>query len=282
MVQERRVGQLLARGVLSYEVCRGEASARGLVDNIAFYLHMLRPYGAYGGHITAQHGVSGSMYSAARIFENREQAGQELARAIGPCKDERCIVLAIPRGGVVVGYYVAESLGLPLDVIVPRKIPAPHQPELAIGAVASWGDHELMIDENSVTLLGVNEDYIRMEAQHQLDEVSRRLIAYRGTTDPPDVKDKHVIVVDDGIATGYTTLAAVTATRRLGAKLITLAVPVGPSDSVEMLRPHVDKLICLRTPSPFMAVGYWYRDFEQVSDSEVIDLLRRERSIETR
>jgi len=203
-----------------------------------------------------------------------------LARAIGPCERGDCIVLAIPRGGVVVGYYVAEYLKLPMDVIVPRKIPAPGQPELAIGAVASWGDHEPIVDERSVRLLGVTQDYIESEARRQLEEINRRLIAYRGTTDPPDVKDREVILVDDGIATGYTTLAAATAARRLGARSITLAVPVGPPDSVETLRGHVDRLICLRTPSPFMAVGYWYRDFEQVSDSEVIEALRRARLIE--
>lgn len=203
-----------------------------------------------------------------------------MARAIGPCERGDCIVLAIPRGGVVVGYYVAEYLKLPMDVIVPRKIPAPGQPELAIGAVASWGDHEPIVDERSVRLLGVTQDYIESEARRQLEEINRRLIAYRGTTDPPDVKDREVILVDDGIATGYTTLAAATAARRLGARSITLAVPVGPPDSVETLRGHVDRLICLRTPSPFMAVGYWYRDFEQVSDSEVIEALRRARLIE--
>ncbi len=203
-----------------------------------------------------------------------------MARAIGPCGGGDCIVLAIPRGGVVVGYYVAEYLKLPMDVIVPRKIPAPGQPELAIGAVASWGDHEPIVDERSVRLLGVTQDYIEREARRQLEEINRRLIAYRGTTDPPDVKDREVILVDDGIATGYTTLAAATAAGRLGARSITLAVPVGPPDSVEALRGHVDRLICLRTPSPFMAVGCWYRDFEQVSDAEVIDLLRRARLIE--
>ena len=229
-----------------------------------------------------QYGVSGNMHDPAQVFENREQAGKELAKAIGPCEDEECVVLAIPRGGVVVGYVVAESLALPLDVVVPRKIPAPNQPELAIGAVASWGDNELMIDERSVRILGVTEDYITRESQRQLDEVTRRLIAYRGTTDPPDVRGKLVILVDDGIATGYTTLAAIAAMRRLGAESITLAVPVGPPESLETLRPRVDRLICLRTPSPFMAVGYWYWDFEQVSDDDVIELLRKARSIETR
>jgi predicted phosphoribosyltransferase len=211
-------------------------------------------------------------------FENRQQAGVELALAMDDLKGTDSIVLAIPRGGVVVGYEVASALGLELDVIVPRKIPAPGQEELAIGAVASWGDHERIMDEHSVRFLGVSEDYIERQVQIQLDEVNRRLQAYRGTTEPPNVAGRNVILVDDGIATGYTTRAAAVALRRLGAGYVVLAVPVGPPDSIEMLRPFVDELICLRTPTPFMAVGYWYRDFRQVSDPEVIELLERTRS----
>ena len=211
-------------------------------------------------------------------FENRKQAGAELALAMSALKGTDSIVLAIPRGGVVVGYEVASALGLELDVIVPRKIPAPGQEELAIGAVASWGDHERVMDEHSVRFLGVSEDYIERQVQIQLAEVNRRLQAYRGTTEPPNVAGRSVILVDDGIATGYTTRAAAVALRNLGAAQVVLAVPVGPPDSVEILRPLVDELICLRTPTPFMAVGYWYRDFRQVSDPEVIDLLERARA----
>ncbi|MGB9620733.1 MAG: phosphoribosyltransferase [Armatimonadota bacterium] len=211
-------------------------------------------------------------------FDNRQQAGAELAQALAHLKGTDSIVLAIPRGGVVVGYEVASALGLELDVIVPRKIPAPDQEELAIGAVASWGDHECIIDEYSVRFLGVSEDYIERQVQIQLAEVNRRLQAYRGTTEPPNLSGRNVILVDDGIATGYTTRAAAVVLRKLGAARVVLAVPVGPPDSVEMLRPFVDELVCLRTPTPFMAVGYWYRDFRQVSDAEVIDLLERARS----
>jgi putative phosphoribosyl transferase len=211
-------------------------------------------------------------------FENRQQAGVELALALAELRGTDSIVLAIPRGGVVVGYEVATALGLELDVIVPRKIPAPGQEELAIGAVASWGDHERIMDEHSVRFLGVSEDYIERQVQIQLAEVNRRLQAYRGTTDPPNVVGRSVILADDGIATGYTTRAAAVALRKLGAARVVLAVPVGPPDSVEMLRPFVDELVCLRTPTPFMAVGYWYRDFRQVSDPEVIELLERARS----
>ena len=208
-------------------------------------------------------------------FDTRQQAGKDLADALAKLKGSDCIVLAIPRGGVVVGYEVAVALGVELDVIVPRKIPAPMQEELAIGAVASWGDHERLLDERSIAYLGVSEAYIERAVEAQLAEVNRRLLEYRGTTDPPNVAGRTVVLVDDGIATGYTTRAAALALRNLKAAKVLLAVPVGPPDSLEAIRPYVDELVCLRTPEPFMAVGYWYRDFRQVSDAEVIELLRK-------
>lgn len=211
-------------------------------------------------------------------YEDRQQAGQELAQALSRRKGSGALVLAVPRGGVVVGYEVAAALDMELDVIVPRKLRAPHEEELAIGAVASWGDHDVIVDEQSVRFLGVSREYIEREVGYQLSEVSRRLGAYRGTTDPPNVEGREVILVDDGIATGYTIRAAAVALRNLRAARVTLAVPVGPPDSVQTLQTHVDELVCLKTPSPFMAVGYWYRDFAQVSDEEVVRLLRNARS----
>lgn len=214
-------------------------------------------------------------------FEDRRQAGQELAQALRKYKDTYAIVLAIPRGGVVAGYEVAVDLNLDLDVIVPRKIPAPEQEELAIGAVASWGNHELIIDERSVEYLGVSQDYINRQVETQLTEVNRRLLTYRGTTAPPDVANRVVLLIDDGIATGYTTRAAAIAARNLKASRIVLGVPVGPPDSVEVMKSYVDEVICLQEPAHFMAVGYWYRDFQQVSDMEVLDLLARSRARRT-
>jgi putative phosphoribosyl transferase len=211
-------------------------------------------------------------------FDTRQQAGKDLANALAKLKGVDCIVLAIPRGGVVVGYEVALALNVDMDVIVPRKIPAPMQEELAIGAVASWGDHERLLDERSVAYLGVSEDYIERAVETQLAEVNRRLLAYRGTTDPPNVAGRTVLLVDDGIATGYTTRAAALALKNLKAAEVILAVPVGPPDSIETIRPYVDELVCLKTPEPFMAVGYWYRDFRQVSDAEVNELLRKARA----
>lgn len=211
-------------------------------------------------------------------FDDRHEAGILLARALEHYKDTDTIVLAVPRGGVVVGYEVATALNLDLDVIVPRKIPAPGQEELAIGAVASWGDHDIILDDQAIRFLGVTQEYINRQAEIQLAEVNRRLRAYRGTTEPPNVEGKNVILVDDGIATGYTMRAAALALRRLGTKRVVLAVPVGPPDSVEALRPYVDELVCLRTPAPFLAVGYWYRDFRQIPDAEVIELLEKARA----
>ncbi len=219
------------------------------------------------------------MHTHAQAFETRQQAGAELARALDSYRDSDSIVLAIPRGGVVVGYEVARELDLELDVIVPRKIPAPQQEELAIGAVASWGDHEAILDEHSIRFLGVTQSYIEREVARQLEEINRRLLAYRGTKDPPQVAGRTVILVDDGIATGYTTRAAGIALRKLNAARVVLAVPVGPPDSIRALEPFFDEIVCLRTPEPFVAVGYWYNEFQQVSDAEVVELLEKAASL---
>lgn len=218
------------------------------------------------------------MSGSSTPFEDRRHAGSELAGALQRYRGSGAIVLAIPRGGVVIGYEVAKALGLDLDVIVPRKIGAPGQPELAIGAVASWGNHEFILDEQAVRYLGVPESYIRQEVETQLAEVNRRVLAYRESTDPPSVAGRSVILVDDGIATGYTMRAAAVAVRNLNASDVTLAVPVGPPDSLDTIRPYVSEIVCLKTPYPFLAVGYWYVDFTQVSDEEVIALLKAARS----
>lgn len=206
-------------------------------------------------------------------FEDRRDAGRALAAALTDYKDTDAIVLAIPRGGVVVGYEIASALNLPLDIVVPRKIPAPGQEELAIGAVASWGDHGHIIDHRMVLMMGVSEEYIQHQVDRQLAEINRRLMAYRGSTNPPEVADRTVILVDDGIATGYTTRAAAITLRNLEAGRVILAVPVGPPDSVAAMRSYADEVVCLMTPSDFVAVGCWYRDFRQTTDEEVIELL---------
>jgi putative phosphoribosyl transferase len=210
-------------------------------------------------------------------YPDRVQAGVELARALEQYRGSDALVLGVPRGGVVVAYEVARILGLEMDVVVPRKIGAPGQPELAIGAVSSWGNGHALIDERTSRYLGVTREYIEAEVARQSTEVDRRLMAYRGTTEPPNMRGRSVILVDDGVATGYTTRASLAAVRRLGARDIVLAVPVGAPDSCDDLRQFADRVICLKTPSPFAAVGNWYRRFDQTTDSEVVELLAKHR-----
>ena len=211
-------------------------------------------------------------------FVDRTQAGVELAKALEEYRGSGALVLGVPRGGVVVAHEVARSLGLQLDVVVPRKIGAPGQPELAIGAISSWGGGQALIDERTSRYLGVTRDYISAEVARQEAEVERRLLAYRGTSDPPDVSGRIVLVVDDGVATGYTTRASLAAVRGLGAKDIVLAVPVGPPDSISELSRFADRVVCLQTPAMFTAVGCWYEHFEQTSDQEVLALLGKQRT----
>jgi len=206
------------------------------------------------------------------IFADRHDAGRRLAEALGEYRRADAIVLAIPRGGVVVGYEVAAALGLPLDVIIPRKIGAPFQQELAIGAI---GDNEYVLDEQTVRYLGVSDQYIAEEIERQKHEIERRWQLYRDDRPFPDLTGKTAIMVDDGIATGYTTMAAARAIRKRRPAKLVLAVPTAPRESVARLRPEVDKLIVLDTPEPFFAVGSWYEVFDQTTDEEVIELLHR-------
>ena len=206
------------------------------------------------------------------IFADRHDAGRRLAGALEKYRGTNAIVLAIPRGGVVIGYEVATALGLLLDVIIPRKIGAPYQPELAIGAI---GDDEYVLDEQTVQYLGVSQQYIAEEIERQKHEIERRWKLYRDDRPFPDLTGKTAILVDDGIATGYTTMAAARAIRKRKPAKLVLAVPTAPPESVARLRPEVDELIVLDTPEPFYAVGSWYEVFDQTTDEEVVELLHR-------
>ncbi|MDO8684752.1 MAG: phosphoribosyltransferase family protein [Armatimonadota bacterium] len=208
------------------------------------------------------------------IFEDRVDAGRQLAQRLRSFSDVDCIVLAIPRGGVVVGFEVASAIDAPLDIIAPRKIPAPGEPELAIGAVTAWGDGYIL-DEETVRYFRVSEDYIEGEMQAQIQEARRRLLAYRGSVEPPDLEGKTALIVDDGIATGYTMLAAVRSAKQLNAAKLVVAAPVASAEAAQRIRREVDELICLAVPMPFMAVGSWYREFTQVTDEQVTEILRR-------
>jgi putative phosphoribosyl transferase len=208
-------------------------------------------------------------------FEDREDAGRRLAERLARYRDERPVVFALPRGGVPVGYEISRSLGAPLDVFVSRKLGAPGQPEFGIGAVAPGGVR--VLNGDIVERLGIPADYLERVTQRELAEVERRLRHFRGDRPEPDVRNRTVILVDDGLATGVTARAAVEALRRLGPRRLILAAPVCAAQTAELLGPEVDELVCLEAPTDLGAIGFWYRDFSQTSDEEVIELLERAR-----
>jgi putative phosphoribosyl transferase len=206
------------------------------------------------------------------IFADRIDAGARLAEALERFAGDDVVVLAIPRGGVVIGEVVARALGAPLDVVVPRKIGAPMNPELGIGAIAPG---IRVLDPRMIQMLGVTADYLEREIETQEREIERRERAYRGLRPPVDVRNKIAIVVDDGVATGGTAIAALRWARGAGAERVVLAVPVAPGRSLGRLRDEADEVVVLSAPDPFAAVGEWYRSFGQTSDREVVDALTR-------
>lgn len=205
------------------------------------------------------------------FFQDRQDAGKKLALALEKYKKEDTVILGIPRGGVVVAAEVADYLGAPLDVIIPRKIGAPHNPEVAIGAVTQ--DGTIITDEAMVHLLGISSEQVQHLAAGVLAEISRRVGTYRKGRPGLDLRGKTVIVADDGIATGFTVQAALESVRRMNPRELVLAVPVAPPDTVRDLKNKVDNLVCLEMPELFYAVGQFYTDFEETPDSEVISLL---------
>jgi len=183
------------------------------------------------------------------------------------------IVLALPRGGVPVGFAIAERLHVDLDVVVVRKLGVPSHEELAMGAVASGGMR--VLNRDIVALAGVDEETIDRVVRAETEEIARREARYRRGAPPPDLNGRTVILVDDGLATGSTMSVAVQAVRREDPQRIVVAVPVAARESCEELAGYVDEMICLYTPEPFRAVSLWYQAFEQTSDEEVIELLSR-------
>lgn len=222
-------------------------------------------------HPPATQASLASKEKARMLFEDRHEAGRQLARQLGSYRGKNAIVLALPRGGVVVGYEVAKALDLPLDVIITRKIGAPGNPEYAIGAVAETGDVQL--NQEEIRLYGISSQYVNTEIKRQRQEIERRVQLYRGGRRLPNVRDKIVIIVDDGIATGFTMRASIRAIKAEQPEKIVLAVPVAPPDVLDEMRREVDEVVCLATPEPFFAVGAWYRHFEQTTDEEVRDYL---------
>ncbi len=205
-------------------------------------------------------------------FASRVAAGQELAAALMSYREQRPLVLAVPRGGVVVASPVASALGSRLDIIIPRKIGLPHNPEVAVAAVTE--DGTLLTDPELIAALGITEDYLAAASAGQREEIRRRRRIYCGDRTAPYLRGETVILVDDGIATGLTTKAALASVRSQHPERIVLAVPVAPPAVLRDLRRLVDEVVCLLAPEPFYAVGQFYREFPQVSDAEVIRLLR--------
>jgi putative phosphoribosyl transferase len=215
-------------------------------------------------------------------FRDRDEAGRllgsELARRLGNRRD--IVVLALPRGGVPVGFAVAQALSAPLDVFVVRKLGVPGHEELAMGAIASGGVR--VLNDEVLGYIPVTKEVIEDVATREQQELERRERAYRGNRPPLDVTGRVVIVVDDGLATGSTMRAAVQALRKKQPSSIIVAVPVAARQTCIDLRAEVDDLVCLRAPEPFQAVGLWYENFDQTTDEEVHDLLDRETYPSTR
>jgi putative phosphoribosyl transferase len=213
------------------------------------------------------------MRTAAR-FADRAEAGRELAAALGGYRGRGdVIVLALPRGGVPVAFEVARELRAPLDVFVVRKLGLPAQPELAMGAIASGGVQ--VLNEEVVRTLSVPRQMIEEVAAREQEELARREHVYRGDRPRRPVEGKTIILVDDGVATGSTMRAAVQALRKQNPAEIVIAIPVAPPETCAALEREADRVVCVRTPEPFLALGAWYASFTQTSDAEIQDLLAR-------
>jgi putative phosphoribosyl transferase len=206
-------------------------------------------------------------------FQDRADAGRRLSFALARYRDEAPIVLGLPRGGVPVAYEVARALGAPLDVWVVRKIGAPFQEELGVGAVAEGG--EIHFNDRVLGELGLSQEDVAEVAQRKVDEVDERVRRFRQGRPPPELEGRTVIVVDDGIATGGTVRAALRAIRRRRPARLILAVPVAAAVTLESLRSEADEVVCLDEDPDLMAIGFYYRDFGQTSDEEVLSLLDR-------
>lgn len=209
------------------------------------------------------------------LFQNRTDAGRQLAKALLKYKGRYPVVLALPRGGVLVAAEVASALDAPLDLLLVRKIGLPIQPELAMGAVADGEEPTVIRNNDVIDACGISPEEFDAVCNEERAEIRRRRQRYLGNRERATVKDQVAIIIDDGIATGATTLAAIRAVRGREPKEVVLAVPVAPLETLKKLHPEVDAIVCLDTPEDLGAIGYFYRDFHQVSDSEVIGILKR-------
>ena len=208
-------------------------------------------------------------------YADRSDAGRRLAGKLAHLKDRQPVILALPRGGVAVGFEIARALEAPLDIVLVRKIGVPWQPELALGAVTDGASREIFIDRDLADSLEIPDSYIEEETARQLEEIERRRRSYCEGRPALEIAGRTAIVVDDGIATGATMRVALQAVRRRGPARLVLAVPVAPPATLAALAKEADEAVCLEAPSRLGAIGYFYRDFHQMSDTEVTDLLAR-------
>jgi len=208
-------------------------------------------------------------------FRDRKEAGQKLAAALAGYKNQQVVVLALPRGGVPVAAEVAAALQAPLDLVLVRKVGVPQQPELAMGAVVDGGQPLVVRNEDVIALAGIDQSEFESVCENELAEIERRRQRYLGNRRRVDVAGRVAIVVDDGIATGATTRAALRATRMRNPSRLVLAVPVAPTESLAAMSQEADEVVCLEDHEFFGAIGFYYADFRQTSDEEVIEILAR-------
>lgn len=211
------------------------------------------------------------------IFHDRINAGQSLAKALSSFKNQQdTLVIGIPRGGVILAKEVADALHLPLDIICPRKIGAPYNPEFAIGAVTESG--EAYIDPHLVSHLGIDNEYLEEKIAEESKRAAERLRIFREGMKPRDIFNKTVILVDDGLATGATLKAAIVSVKKEGARRIVVAVPVSPPDTAHEIKSLADELIALHVDPGFIAVGQYYRNFSETTNSDVLEIMQKRRA----
>ena len=211
--------------------------------------------------------------STSRVFTDRTEAGRALAERLLALRLDRPVVLALPRGGVPVAVEIARALQAPLDLVLVRKIGVPLQRELAAAAVVDGGDPEIVANDDIMAMAGLTRDDIAASARRELAEIERRRSVYLKGRPRVQLAHRCLVLVDDGVATGASMRAAIVALERKRPERLIVAVPIAPRDTVEDLARLVDDVVCLESPEPFHALGMHYRDFHQVSDTEVIDLL---------
>ena len=209
------------------------------------------------------------------LFQDRSDAGRKLAEALGMYKNHYPVILALPCGGVLVAAEVAQSMDAPLDLVLVRKVGVPSQPELAMGAVVDGTEPIVVRNEDIIELADVSEQEFNEVCREELAEIDRRRVDYLAGRDRTEINGQVTIVIDDGMATGATTRAALIALHKRRPKELVLAVPVASFESVERLHSEVDAIVCLETPLEFGAIGYYYRDFRPIGDDEVIATLKR-------